>query len=63
MATTTFAAIVALILLPLILLLWVTESKQQRARRLRSRGWTQQRIADRLGVSRTTARRLLGAAC
>jgi DNA invertase Pin-like site-specific DNA recombinase len=63
MATTTFAAIVALLLLPLILLLWLTESKQQRARRLRARGWTQQRIADRLGVSRTTARRLLGAPC
>ena len=59
MATTTFALLLALLLLPLLVLLWATESKPQRARRLRSYGWTQQRIADQLGVSRTTARRLL----
>lgn len=61
MATTTLAAIAALILLPLLILLWATESRPQRARRLRSYGWTQQRIADHLGVSRSTARRLLTA--
>jgi hypothetical protein len=61
MTTTTLAAIAALLLLPLIILFWVTESKPQRARRLRSYGWTQQRIADHLGVSRSTARRLLTA--
>jgi hypothetical protein len=61
MATTTLAAIAALILLPLLVLLWATESRPQRARRLRSYGWTQQRIADHLGVSRSTARRLLTA--
>lgn len=59
MATTTFALLLALLLLPLLVLLWATESKPQRARRLRSYGWTQQRIADQLGVSRSTARRLL----
>ncbi len=59
MATTTLAAIAALLLLPLLILLWATESRPQRARRLRSYGWTQQRIADHLGVSRSTARRLL----
>jgi hypothetical protein len=61
MTTTTLAAIAALILLPLLILLWATESRPQRARRLRSYGWTQQRIADHLGVSRSTARRLLTA--
>ena len=61
MATTTLAAIAALILFPLLILLWATESRPQRARRLRSYGWTQQRIADHLGVSRSTARRLLTA--
>ncbi len=61
MATTTLAAIAALLLLPLLILLWVTESRPQRARRLRSYGWSQQRIADHLGVSRSTARRLLTA--
>jgi hypothetical protein len=59
MATTTLAAIAALLLLPVLILLWATESRPQRARRLRSYGWSQQRIADQLGVSRTTARRLL----
>ena len=59
--TTTAALILALIALPLILLFWLTESRQQRARRWRRDGWTQQRIADRLGCSRTTVRRLLAA--
>lgn len=59
MTSTTLALIVAVLLLPLLILLWATESRQQRARRLRSYGWTQQRIADHLGVSRTTVRRAL----
>ena len=59
MTTTTLAIIAAVLLLPLLILLWSTESRQQRARRLRSYGWTQQRIADHLGVSRTTVRRAL----
>lgn len=59
MTTTTLAIIVAVLLLPLLILLWATESRPQRARRLRSYGWTQQRIADHLGVSRTTVRRAL----
>jgi DNA-directed RNA polymerase specialized sigma24 family protein len=59
MATTTLAALAALLLLPVLLLLWATESRPQRARRLRSYGWSQQRIADQLGCSRTTVRRLL----
>ena len=57
------AWLTVLILFPVILLLWLTESKQQKARRFRSYGLSQQKIADRLGCSRTTARRLLGASC
>lgn len=53
------ATLLALLLLPIIVLLWATESREQRARRWRRDGWTQQRIADRLGCSRTTVRRLL----
>ncbi len=49
----------ALLLLPVIALLWATESRDRRAKRLRSYGWSQQRIADHLGCSRTTVRRLL----
>ena len=55
------ATLLALLLLPIIVLLWATESRQQRARRWRSYGMTQQAIADRLGCSRTTVRRLLAA--
>ena len=59
--TTTIALILALLLLPVLVLLWATESKPQRARRMRDYGLTQQRIADHLGVSRTTVRRYLAA--
>jgi DNA-binding CsgD family transcriptional regulator len=56
---TAAALLLALILLPLIVLAWASESRQQRAKRWRKAGLTQQAIADRLGVSRSTARRLL----
>jgi AraC-like DNA-binding protein len=60
MSTTCLAALLLVLLLsPLVFLLWATESRQQRAKRWRSYGWTQQAIADRLGCSRTTVRRLL----
>lgn len=55
------ATLLAIVLFPLILLAWSTESRPQRARRWRSYGWSQQRIANRLGCSRTTVRRLLAA--
>jgi DNA-binding transcriptional regulator LsrR (DeoR family) len=47
------------VFLPIVILLWATESRQQRARRWRQAGLTQQRIADRLGCSRSTVRRML----
>lgn len=60
MSVTCLAAWVAVfVLLPLVILFWATESRQQRARRWRQDGLTQQRIANRLGCSRSTARRLL----
>lgn len=62
MSITCIAAwAVALLLLPILILLWATESREQRARRMRRQGMTQQRIAERLGCSRTTVRRLLAA--
>lgn len=60
--STTLAILLALLLLPVLILLWATESREQRARRWRSYGWSQQRIADRLGCSRSTVRRMLAAA-
>ena len=60
MSVTCLAAWVAVIVfLPLVILFWATESRQQRARRWRKDGLTQQVIADRLGCSRSTVRRLL----
>ena len=58
---TTITAAVWLLFIPIAVLigivLWATEDRQQRARRWRRAGWSQQRIADRLGVSRSTVRR------
>ena len=57
--TTTLALILALLLLPLVILLWATESTEQRAKRLRSYGWTQRRIADHMRISRYRVRMAL----
>ena len=47
----------ALLLLPVLILLWATESKQQRAQRWRANGLTYTAIAGRLHCSPSTARR------
>ena len=57
--TSLTAILLVILLLPVIILLWASESRQQRARRWRKAGMTQQAIADRLGCSRSTVRRLL----
>ena len=62
MTATLLASLLALLLLPLLIMLWLTESREQRARRWRRDGLTQQAIATRLGCSRSTVRRLLVAA-
>jgi hypothetical protein len=58
--TTIFCTFLVLLLLPALFLLWLTESRQQRARRWRRDGLTYRAIAERLGCSQTTARRLAG---
>lgn len=62
--TTVFAAL-WLLLLPITvvigIVLWATESREQRARRWRRSGLSQQQIADRLGCSRYAVRKLLTA--
>ena len=55
--STIAAAALAALLLPLLLLLWVTESPRQRARRMRRRGHSFRAIGRRLGCAHTTARR------
>lgn len=58
MSPTCLAAwALALLLFPLILLAWASESKPQRARRLRRQGLTWRAISSRLGCSPSTARR------
>jgi hypothetical protein len=57
----TTTCIIWWLLLPLVALLgvilWATESRSTRINRWRSQGATWQQISDRLGCSRSTARR------
>lgn len=59
--TTILAWVAVILLLPVHLLLWASESESQRAHRLRAAGWTQQRIADHLRISRSRVQRTLAA--
>ena len=59
---TALALLAVLLTLPIAVLLWASESRTQRIRRWRRAGASQQLIADRLGCSRATVRRALGAA-
>lgn len=55
------ATLLAILTIPLLVIYLVTETRPQRARRWRRAGMTQARIAERLGCSRTTVRRMLAA--
>ena len=60
MTTTCLLAwALVLVLAPIIFLAWLAESRTDRARRWRAAGMSQQRIAERLGVSRHQVRKLL----
>ena len=61
MTTETIALILALLLLPLVVLLWATETTQERAVRLRRSGWSQRRIAEHMGISRSSVQRIVTA--
>jgi len=56
---TTLALLIAVLLLPLIVILWLSETTTQRANRLRNNGWSQQRIAAHMGISRYRVRMAL----
>lgn len=49
----------ALLLLPIIVILWATESREQRIRRWHHQGQSQRTIAERLGVTRYQVRKAL----
>jgi DNA-binding NarL/FixJ family response regulator len=55
--TTALCWALVLLLLPLHLLLWATESRHTRIQRLRRQGHTWKAIAARYGVSPSTAKR------
>ena len=58
MTATILAAILAAILFPVIFILWLSESKQERAKRLRKSGHTYKQIAAIIGCkSPSTARK------
>lgn len=62
MTTITIAIwIVVLLILPVLILVRIMETPTEKVSRLRRAGWSQQRIADRLGLSRSKVRRLLAA--
>jgi len=50
--TCIFVWVAVLLTLPIFILLWVTQTQQQRTRRLRSYGWSQRRIASHMGITR-----------
>lgn len=56
---TTIAWALAVLLLPVLFFAWLAESRIERAHRWRRQGLSQQAIADRLGCSRSTVRRML----
>ena len=67
MATlTTLSAFFAFVLLPLLILwgvlLWLSESREQRVCRLHRSGLSQRAIADQLGLTRYAVRKALAAA-
>ena len=56
MTTTTLALLLALLLLPVLILLWATETTAQRTKRLHGYGWSQRRIADHMNITRYRVR-------
>ena len=54
--------VLVLALIPLLILLRITETEQQKILRLRASGWTLKRIAERLGISMYRVRKSLAAA-
>jgi hypothetical protein len=59
--TCVFAWALALLVLPVLLLDWMTMTRPERIRRLKAMGWTQQQIADHLHCTRYQVRKALAA--
>ena len=59
----TVTTLLWVLLVPLVailgVILWLSETQTQRITRLRAAGWSQQRIADHLRISRYAVRQAL----
>lgn len=59
----TITTLLWVLLVPLMIaagiILWLSESRSQRIHRLHRSGWSQQRIADHLGITRYAVRKAL----
>ena len=56
MTASVLAIALVALLLPVLVILWATESTEGRARRLSRSGWSQRRIAEHLGITRYRVR-------
>lgn len=59
MTTSMTCALLWALLVPLALILWLSESRQQRIRRWHRQGMSQRAIAGRLGTTRWEVRKAL----
>lgn len=57
--STILCALLWALLIPLGVILWLSETRQQRIHRLHRLGWSQQRIATHLNCSRHQVRKAL----
>ena len=59
MTTTLLWVLLVPLVIAIGVILWLSETTPQRINRLRRSGWSQQRIADHLKISRYAVRRAL----
>lgn len=59
MTTTILCALLWAFIIPLALVLWLSESREQRMRRWHREGMSQRAIAQRLGTTRHQVRKAL----
>lgn len=59
MTTTILSALLWALIIPLALVLWLSESREQRMRRWHREGMSQRAIAERIGTTRWQVRKAL----
>jgi DNA-binding CsgD family transcriptional regulator len=58
----TVAAILAILLIPVLFIAWLIETPEERILRRAAAGWSQKAIADRMGITRHRVRKVLATA-